>query len=101
MSAIVYRIGLLLEQMLVKVPVGTNLALYYLLWSLLSGRFLLSRGALLPALWDLGLPQEAVRRSSAALAYGDWQAAQLLWAWQTQIQQEGRFHAHCYAGFRP
>ena len=66
MSPLVYRIGLLLQQLLVQVPVGTNLALYYLLWSLASGRFLLSRGALFPALADLGLPPEAVRRSGAA-----------------------------------
>src|SRR5438045_8828361 len=99
MSTIVYLMGRLLEQMLAKVPVGTNLALYDLLWSLLSGRLLLSRGALFPALADLGLPKEAVRRSGAALAYGDWQAAELLSAWQTQLEKEGRFHPHCYAGF--
>src|SRR5579859_7362386 len=101
MSTIVYRIGLLLEQMLAKVPVGTNLALYYLLWTLVSGRLLLSRGAVFPALLDLGLPKEAVRRSGAALAYGDWQAADLLLAWQTLLKEQGRFHPHSYAGFRP
>jgi len=101
MSSIVYRIHRLLEQMLAQVGVGTNLALYYLLWSLLSGRFLLSRGAVFAALADLGLPPEAVRRSGAALAYGDWQSADLLVAWQALVAQEGDFHAHRHAGFCP
>ena len=58
MSVLVYRIGLLLQQLFGKAPVGTNLALYYLLWSLVSGRFLLSRGAFFPALDELGLPRK-------------------------------------------
>ena len=67
MSPIVYRISVLLGVLLAEVPVGTNLALFWLFWALLSGRFLLSRGAVFPALADLGLPADAVRRSSAAL----------------------------------
>jgi hypothetical protein len=42
--------------------------LFWLLGALLSGRFLLSRGAVFPALADGGLPADAVRRSGAALA---------------------------------
>jgi hypothetical protein len=101
MSVIVYRIGLLLQQILAQVPVGTNLALYYALWTLVSGRFLLSRGALFPALSDLGLTPEAVRRSGAAVTYGHWQTNALLARWQAQVQREGHFHAHRYEGFRP
>jgi len=56
MSPIVYRIAVLLGVLLAEVPVGTNLALFWLLWALLSGRFLLSRGAVCPALADLGQP---------------------------------------------
>src|SRR5438132_7284455 len=52
MSTIVYRISVLLGAILVDVPVGTNLGLFWLLWALLSGRFLLSRGAIFPALAD-------------------------------------------------
>jgi len=44
MSTIVYRISVLLGAILIDVPVGTNLGLFWLLWALLSGRFLLSRG---------------------------------------------------------
>ena len=42
MPTIVYRISDLLCQLLRDVYVGTNLGLYSLLWTLLSGRFLLS-----------------------------------------------------------
>ena len=72
MSTIVYRISVLLSVILAEGPIGTNLALFWLLWALISGRFLLSRGAVFPALADLGLPADAVRRSGAALTYGCW-----------------------------
>ena len=97
MSEIVYRIGWLLEQVLASVPLGTNLSLFWLLLALLSGRFLLSRGAVVAALADLGLPREAVCRAQAALAYGRFTLAALLLAWQQQVEREGRFQVHCYA----
>jgi hypothetical protein len=83
------------------VPVGTNLGLFWLLWALISGRFLLSRGAVFPALADGGLPADAVRRSGAALAYGRWAIQTLVRAWHQVVEQEGRWQAHCYEGFRP
>jgi hypothetical protein len=101
MSTIVYRISVLLGAILADVPVGTNLGVFWLLWALLSGRFLLSRGAVFPALADGGLPADAVRRSGAALAYGRWAIQPLVSAWQQLVQQEGRWHAHRYEGFRP
>jgi len=101
MSTIVYRISVLLGGILAEVPVGTNLGLFWLLWALLSGRFLLSRGAVFPALADGGLSADAVRRSGAALAYGCWAVQSLVRAWQQRVQQEGQWHAHSYEGFRP
>lgn len=101
MSTIVYRMSVLLDRILATVPVGTNLGLFWLLWALVSGRFLLSRGAVFPALADRGLPADAVRRSGAALAYGRWAIQTLVGAWQQVVQQEGRWHAHVYEGCRP
>ena len=101
MSTIVYRISVLLGVILAEVPVGTNLGLFWLLWALISGRFLLSRGAVFPALADGGLPADAVRRSGAALAYGHWGIQPLVRAWQQVVQQEGCWQAHRYEGFRP
>ena len=65
MSTIVSRIAVLLGLIGAEGPVGTHLGLFGLLWALLSGRFLRSRGAVFPALADGGLPAEAVRRSGA------------------------------------
>ena len=101
MSTIVYRISVLLGALVAEVPVGTTLGLCGLLWALMSGRFLLRRGAVFPALADGGMPAEAVRRAGAALAYGRWAIQTLVQAWQRVVQQEGRWHAHRYAGFRP
>jgi hypothetical protein len=101
MSTIVYRISVLLGAILAEVPVGTNLGLFWLLWALISGRFLLSRGAVFPALADGGLPADVVRRSGAALTYGRWAIQPLVRAWHQVVQQEGRWAAHRYEGFRP
>jgi hypothetical protein len=101
MSEIVYRMARLLSQVLVSVPVGTNLGLYWLFWTLLSGRLLLSRGAIVPALSDLGLAAPLVRRSVAALAYGRFSISCLLENWQQGLWSEGLWRAHCYEGYRP
>jgi hypothetical protein len=101
MSPIVSRISVLLGGLLAEVPVGTKLALCWLLWALLAGRFWLRRGAVCPALADLGLPADAVRRSSAALTDGRWPVQARLGSWQHRGQQEGRGPAQVYEGFRP
>lgn len=101
MSMIVYRISVVLGAILADVPVGTNLGVFWLLWALISGRFLLSRGAVFPALADGGLSADAVRRSGAALTYGRWAIQSLVKAWQQVVEQEGRWRAHSYEGFRP
>ena len=92
MSPIVYRMNGVLSHVVQRVPVGTNLGLFHCLWMLLSGRLLLSRGAVIPGLAALGLAVEAIRRAWAALAYGQWHAAQLLEAWEHLVQKEQTFH---------
>jgi len=101
MSPRVYRINALLSSLLHTLPVGTNLALFYLIWTLLSGRLLASRGALTPALDDAGLPPEAVRRSLAALAYGHFQIAPLVAAFDRTVATEGVWEPHSHDGYRP
>src|SRR5205809_5563393 len=93
MSPIVYRMNNVLSRVVQHVPVGTNLDLFHLLWMLLSGRLLLSRGAVIPGLAALGLAEAAVRRAWAALAYGKWQAAHLLEAWTHLVWEEQALHA--------
>lgn len=101
MSEIVYRITDLLHTLLRSVPVGTNLGLIHLFWAFLSGRFLPSRGALFPALADLGLADAAVRRASAALTYGHFDIAQLIKDWNNIVISEGQFRPHVHGRVRP
>ena len=101
MSPIVYRMHHILSCVVQPVPVGTNLGLFYLLWRLLSGRLLLSRGAVIPGLAALGLAEAAVRRAWAALASGKWPAAPWLEAWEPCVQHAKVVHAHAYRGYRP
>jgi hypothetical protein len=101
MSATVYRITTLLSSVLQPVPTGTNLGLFHLLWTLLSGRFLASRGAVIPALADTGLPEPAVRRAWAALATGHWEVNALLARWQRLVLREGQWQPRCHGGYRP
>jgi len=101
MSTLVYRIQTLLEKILADVPVGTNLGLWHLFLTLLSGRLLTSRGALFPALTDFGLDAPAVRRADAALCYGRFQIDTLVAHWQNAVLEEGRFHPHEIEGIQP
>jgi hypothetical protein len=101
MSSILYRINDFWSPVVACVPVGTNLGLFHLLWMLLSGRLLQSRGAVIPGLADFGLSAAAVRRAWAALAYGRWRPAPLLAAWQRVIQDDGHWHAHRHGGSCP
>jgi hypothetical protein len=101
MSLLVYRIHSLLSCVVSGIGVGTNLDLFLLLWTMLSGRLLPSRGGVIPALSLFGLPDEAVRRCWAALAYGRWSSATLLEALGRHVRAEGRWQPRRHGGFRP
>jgi len=101
MPTIYYRIKRLLQILLRRVPLGTNLGLLHLFWALMSGRFLQSRGAVFPALADLGLPDAAVRRAGAALTYGRFEMSDLVADWKQTVEQEGVFQPHSHDGVRP
>jgi hypothetical protein len=101
MSSLLYDLCARLFPILARVGVGTNLGLLQILFALVSGRFLVSRGALVPALADCGLTDEAVRRSVQALSYGRWNLPALIEAWQKCVRGERRWHPHRYGGFRP
>ena len=51
-----------LQAVVQGVPVGTNLALLHLMWTLLNGSFLGSRGAIFPALQASGFGEQESRR---------------------------------------
>src|SRR5262249_54329626 len=83
------------------VPGGPILVCCGRLGGWIPGGFLPGGGAVSRARPGGALPADAVRRSGAALAYGRWAIQPLVRAWQQLVQQEGRWHAHRYEGFRP
>lgn len=82
-------------------PVGTNLALLHFLWMQISGALLPSRGALFPALQEVGLQPAAIRRAWATFRYGAWHIDELLTLWEEYIASQGQWQEHRYAGYRP
>src|SRR5687768_17964792 len=101
MQEIVYRTIEVLCAVVAGTPVGTNLGLVHLLWMLVSGRLLETRGAVIPGLSALGLSEPAVRRAWAALGQGDWSSTGLLARWREHVEQAGAWQAHEYEGYRP
>ena len=82
------------------VPLGTNLALMHLLWAMVNGSFLHSRGAVFGALWASGFAVSAVRRSWAALRTGVWDANELLDNWQVYVASENRWRVRRHEGYQ-
>jgi len=101
MQETVYRVLRLLCALVAAVPIGTNLGLVYVFWMLVSGRLLETRGAVIPGLSLLGLPEPVVRRAWAAVGQGDWTSARLLARWGAVVEREGCWRAHEHDGYRP
>src|SRR4051812_45210725 len=101
MHATVYRVATMLCALGGGVPLGTNLGLVLVVWMLLTGRLLATRGAVITGLTALGLPPAVVRRSWAALGQGAWTADRLLTNWQQWVAQEGVWQPHPVGGYHP
>ena len=96
----VYRISQLTQKMVMRVPQGTNLALYQGLMTLMSGALLASRGALIPALAEVGFDRRDSLRIWQGLAHGNWEANALLGELHAQIAREGRWTALRVGGYQ-
>lgn len=90
-----------LEYVVKTLPIGTNLALLYVLWALVSGAFLNSRGAVFPALQTLGLSAVQMRRSSQAVRDGAWSSDELVTRWRAWVATRSSWQPHSYAGYQP
>jgi hypothetical protein len=101
MPPVVYRVTQLVSSLVEPLPIGTNLALFHLLWMLVSGCLLESRGAVIPGLAALGLAPPAVRRAWAALAHGHWETAHLLIRFQQRVHAEGSWQPRRHGGYCP
>src|SRR5215210_5825620 len=101
MHEVVYRVLTLVSALVVDVPVGTNLGLLHLFWMLLSGKALLTRGAIIPGLSAVGLSEGAVRRAWAALGRGSWTSDRLATSWARVVEAEGLWQPHQHGGYQP
>ena len=88
------------EQVVKGLPVGTNLALLHMLWALITGSFLSSRGAIFPALQRCGFSREESYRSWQAMVQGTWGIGRLVENWRGYVMEQGRWQANSYEGYR-
>jgi hypothetical protein len=82
------------------VPIGTNISLVRLLWAMVNGSFLGSRGAIHSALWANEFRDDEMRRSWSALRYGCWSIAELLSCWHVHVAASHAWRARRYDGYR-
>jgi hypothetical protein len=83
-----------------QIPLGTNLGLVRLMWSMMQGSFLGSRGAIFPALMLSGFNEQETRRTWSAFCSGQWSITRLIKAWRAHVGREGKWQAHLYEGYR-
>jgi hypothetical protein len=89
-----------LQAVVQDLPVGTNFALLQLMWVMLQGRLLVSRGAIFPALTGGGFSWTVARRCWAALRYGVWESDALIKGWSQYVERQGKWQEHQYDGYR-
>jgi hypothetical protein len=89
-----------LQAVVQGLPVGTNFALLQLMWVMLQGRLLASRGAIFPALTSSGLSWTVARRCWAAMRYGAWESSELIEAWSRYVVSQGQWQEHRHDGYR-
>ena len=90
-----------LQLIVQTVPMGTNLALLQLMWTILNGSFLQSRGAIFPALKAAGFTAGESRRIWSAFRHGVWLINECIGHWHSYVLAEGQWQSHSYEGYRP
>ncbi|MBV7330274.1 hypothetical protein KFU94_56385 [Chloroflexi bacterium TSY] len=81
-------------------PMGTNVNVMRLMWAMLNGSFLKSRGAIHSALKESGFEDEELRRSWWSFRYGSWDITSLLGSWQEEVEWKGEWEAKKLEGYR-
>ena len=101
MSLAVTETIAVLQLVVQTVPVGTNLALLQLMWTIINGSFLSSRGAIFPALQANGYNPAESRRIWQAFRHGVWRSDECVRQWRAYVQSQEKWESHCYEGYRP
>lgn len=81
-------------------PIGTNIGLARILWVMVNGSLLQSRGAVFPALVASGFGIQEIRRSWAALRHGAWEINELLEQWQIYVNGQNRWQPRQHEHYR-
>ncbi len=89
-----------IEYVVKPLNVGTNIALLHVIWAMVSGAFLVSRGAVHTALKMSGRTDEEARRGGAALRTGQWQIKELIDRWREWVVMQGEWEVREYEGWR-
>lgn len=82
------------------VPIGTNIGLVRLLWVMVQGSLLVSRGAIHSGLAASGFEQNEISQSWSAFRYGTWQLNELLSNWQVYVSSQNHWRTRRYNGYR-
>jgi hypothetical protein len=81
-------------------PLGTNISLVRLLWAMVQGSLLVSRGAVHSGLAASEFTAGDIRRSWRAMRYGRWEIAELLGSWQVYVASQNAWRMRRYGGYR-
>lgn len=100
MQAAVERIITALDFVVQDTPIGTNVSLLRLLWAMVNGSFLVSRGAVHGALQASDFEDDEIRRGWSALRYGSWTIEGLLSSWQIKVASENEWRVRRYEGYK-
>ncbi len=73
------------------VAMGTNISLVRMMWAMVQGSFLVSRGAIHSGLLSSNFTTTEIRRSWAALRYGSWQIGALMATWPAYVASRQRW----------
>jgi hypothetical protein len=85
--------------MTLNTPIGTNLRLHDALLTIMSGRLLETRGALIPALDSMGLNQNDCLRTREAIQSGSWSIRGLLKDFHVWVKANTNLQALEVAGY--
>ena len=77
-------------------PIGTNLGLARIMWAMVNGSFLQSRGAIFAALQNSGFEPAEIHQSWSALRYGSWRIDELVSDWQMYVARENQWRERRY-----
>ncbi len=88
-----------IEYVVKPLSIRTNLVLLHLLWAMVSGAFLSSRGAVHTALKLSGRTDAETRRSGNALRKGQWQIEELITRWREWVLSHDEWQEQTYEGW--